>query len=828
FTFNYSAIGKKLVAKLDSEYIVADYFVNGKSSIINGKLTKGSNTQQITFPYKQKLDPNAEQYEFNVDGLSASVFDDTSNPSLYVVGYRTTDSVFIQTINPHGLEMTYSIFKGKKEIEKGTSKNVHLTAKDDSKDAYFVTYYYTWLGHQTQRTNGIQVYNKALDVSIEPPREIYPGQKTKVKIKVTDYKKRPLENVNITAYAINSQFEKNNNPYFPYSGKLFRKTGNTDSYELDQENKEEGDLLLSIPWRNRMHLDTMPYYKMLYPANGIHYNYDSAQTINAEFAPFLFDKGKRVPVYIVYIDNNPVYYYNTDNAAEYAFMASYGYHKIKIRTLDKDYLVDSVLFKQRTKLDLAMDVNNLPKNVTVVQKNNRLTDEERISVKNSVISIYDYPGAINYLWQDNKAIVLFRDKYQNTYPTLHRFGGFFPKNMNFAVQNDFYQSFLFEPGYDYIIKNGVVKLTANSFFYTEVALSPNQNSYPAMGLRVTSVNNIKLKTPLNWFKDFATYNVNSTTEGNGTYKYEYTGDSSICLIRVQNYGNDSLTHFYYGFGNNVFYNLQPGLYNVTFITFNKYYIKKDSVTILPDGTLFQRFGDTSFEKGIFSDKKDTMAHTTAKNNWQTPQEVSLFDTYTYDNIKDGGAIKVVLTDKKTKESIPFANVVVYNGKTQIAVGTTDMDGNVTIRPLPPGRYNVKAVYVGYQPSQINDVPVRKNNTSYVNIALSNGGVELSEVMVCEYSAPLIDADSRSGSVVIRETFQAMAAKDVNSVISTQAGVILTDNGENIQVRGNRSGNTSVFIDGERAIGVTGEQVAAKEVRTNFSDCGYWQPNLITD
>src|ERR1700752_3852296 len=113
---------------------------------------------------------------------------------------------------------------------------------------------------------------------------------------------------------------------------------------------------------------------------------------------------------------------------------------------------------------------------------------------------------------------------------------------------------------------------------------------------------------------------------------------------------------------------------------------------------------------------------------------------------NGGAIKVTLVDKKNpKESIPFANIVVYNGKTQVAVATTDMDGNAWVKNIAAGKYNVKAVYVGYQPQQINDVQVQNEKTAYVNIALSNeGGVNLNEVVVTEYAIPLIDPDTKSG------------------------------------------------------------------------------------
>ena len=172
---------------------------------------------------------------------------------------------------------------------------------------------------------------------------------------------------------------------------------------------------------------------------------------------------------------------------------------------------------------------------------------------------------------------------------------------------------------------------------------------------------------------------------------------------------------------------------------------------------------------------------------------------------NGGSIKVTLTDKANKETIPFANVVVFLGKTQVAVATTDMDGNAWVKNISAGKYNVKAVYVGYQAQQINDVQVQNDKTAYVNIALSNeGGVNLNEVVITEYAIPLIDPDTKSGQAFDRETYQHVADKSLEGVIGMAAGVIVTDNGSSnqIQVRGARSNSTNYFIDGERAIGTT--------------------------
>jgi hypothetical protein len=72
---------------------------------------------------------------------------------------------------------------------------------------------------------------------------------------------------------------------------------------------------------------------------------------------------------------------------------------------------------------------------------------------------------------------------------------------------------------------------------------------------------------------------------------------------------------------------------------------------------------------------------------------------------NGGAIKVTLKDKSNGETIPFANVVAYQGGVQVAVGTTDMDGVAFLKPLSPGKYDVKGVYVGYQAKEIKGIVV---------------------------------------------------------------------------------------------------------------------------
>jgi len=168
---------------------------------------------------------------------------------------------------------------------------------------------------------------------------------------------------------------------------------------------------------------------------------------------------------------------------------------------------------------------------------------------------------------------------------------------------------------------------------------------------------------------------------------------------------------------------------------------------------------------------------------------------------DGGSIKIVLQDKGTKEAIPFANVVAFRDGVQVGVATTNMDGEAIIKPLAPGKYTVKGIYIGYQATEIKDVVVGEGKTAYVTIPLSNAeGVVLQEVEVLEYAVPLIDPDTKTGQTVTREEYQNLATKDINSVAATTAGVYQADEGKELNVRGSRATNTTYFVDGVKVIG----------------------------
>lgn len=179
------------------------------------------------------------------------------------------------------------------------------------------------------------------------------------------------------------------------------------------------------------------------------------------------------------------------------------------------------------------------------------------------------------------------------------------------------------------------------------------------------------------------------------------------------------------------------------------------------------------------------------------------------------AIKVRLTDKANKETIPFANVVVDMGGIQAGVGTTNIDGEVVIKPLNPGKYTVKSTYVGYQSVEIKDVNVSIGKTVTLNIEMA-AGQTLDVVEVIEYAEPLIDPDTKSGGTVTREEYQNMASKNINSVASTTAGIYQKDEGGDLNIRGARTNGTAYYVDGQKVIGTSGVPQSGVEQITSIT------------
>ncbi len=175
-----------------------------------------------------------------------------------------------------------------------------------------------------------------------------------------------------------------------------------------------------------------------------------------------------------------------------------------------------------------------------------------------------------------------------------------------------------------------------------------------------------------------------------------------------------------------------------------------------------------------------------------------------------GTLKGKLLDKDTKEPIPFANIVLENGGTQVGGTSTDFDGNYTIKPIPPGTYDLKASSVGFKPFIMEGVIIYAGKIQFLDLEMNGGAVDLTEVEIIAYEVPLISKDqTTTGATVTKEEIAKMPNRNANSIATTVGGVFSMD-GERGSVRGARAEETVTYIDGVKVIGSASLPASALE------------------
>ena len=165
-----------------------------------------------------------------------------------------------------------------------------------------------------------------------------------------------------------------------------------------------------------------------------------------------------------------------------------------------------------------------------------------------------------------------------------------------------------------------------------------------------------------------------------------------------------------------------------------------------------------------------------------------------------GTLKGKIVDKEAREPVPFANIILELGGTLIGGATSDFEGNYLIKPIPPGTYNLKATYVGYKTVLVRGVIINPDQIRFYDIEMESSAAQLEEIVVTDYRIPLINKDETvSGGTVTAEEIKKMPNRNANSIATSVGGVFSAD-GERGSVRGARSDQTVMYIDGIKVLG----------------------------
>lgn len=152
-----------------------------------------------------------------------------------------------------------------------------------------------------------------------------------------------------------------------------------------------------------------------------------------------------------------------------------------------------------------------------------------------------------------------------------------------------------------------------------------------------------------------------------------------------------------------------------------------------------------------------------------------------------GKIAGVITDKDTGEPLPGVNVILKGTRMG---ASTDADGYFVILNIPPGTYDLEAIYVGYTNYLVKGLQVSVDLTTEVNIQMSSTTLETSETITVVAQRPIIQTDEVSTRHFVSS--EEIALQPVNSfqeIARNQAGVVGN------HFRGGRSNEVLVLVDG---------------------------------
>lgn len=203
-----------------------------------------------------------------------------------------------------------------------------------------------------------------------------------------------------------------------------------------------------------------------------------------------------------------------------------------------------------------------------------------------------------------------------------------------------------------------------------------------------------------------------------------------------------------------------------------------------------------------------------------------------------GELKGTVIDAATKEPVPFAAVILENGGSQVAGTKTDFDGNYFIKPITPGKYDVRVTVIGYTTTLETGVLIIGNKTSFLNKSISASTVQKDEVVITGYKIPVFERDQTStGGALTSEQIKALPTRDINAAASTSAGVYQnTKSGEEgLNIKGGRADATVYFVDGVKVRGSSSVPQSAIEqvsvltggVPAEFGDLSGGAVNITT-
>lgn len=862
----------KILFDVQHDSLFVDYQIAGQSVPASGTLYAFSvkhdtlTQELLQLPAVVKVNTFASYYEVKTDSVTEEYeFKDTKSLLSYNT-WRTSDSVSIKVVNPSRLYFWYTIYAGNKIITRGYNDSLVFADKVRTPKNYSLSLQYIYADKVTYDNFTIPYRDKLLNIQVNQPGQVYPGKTATIEIDVKDANGKPISDADVTAWAFTNKFQNVVLPNLPYLGKMYGGRKNGMSF-LPAEPKDY-DGIMHLNWERysrEMKLDTIEYFRFLHTPS-LYINEEPARDSITQIAPFVLMNGDIKPVHMIYIDEVPVFFSQSQHLKQYSFAVSPGKHSLRLRTNRQMIKLDSIWVKQGVKTFIGINADtNVNKQIHLQQMPDTLTNYEK-SVWSRYMLLIENNFGENYAYvrQFNKVFLVNRE--QNKGSRYFVTGPLLPEYTNLAVKDKFQQWFEPEGNYLFNIQKGLIKQKQLPYgkyaFNSLLSYNISQHSFRDFVLTENEIdslwedylNNRSATVPL--FKNDAInklYNGRLQIDVDSGYTKRSYFIKNTFLFR---YNNTDFLRVYPGNTRNLGY-VQPGTYRLLLLLKGNRYIIKDSIHIRPNGLNYYMVETNNpHEMDSMSNRIAAVVNSQEKGNRADYQSNDMalikesFNDKYLDPVTFTGMAFGQVTDATSGEPILGATIMVKGTRS----GTvTNAQGNFSLKVPEHGTLIV--MFVGYITRE-----VCITEAGVYNIKLFTSINDLNEVVVVGYgtqrkrmmtgSVSVINADALQGTLAgisIRGTSSVnfnlpMIIIDGLPYDGTMADIdpsIISElktlkDAAATAIYGARAANGVVMITTKKpvtapdALAETATQQEGNTLRSHFRDDAFWQPRLRTD
>ncbi|MEP6614230.1 MAG: carboxypeptidase-like regulatory domain-containing protein, partial [Mucilaginibacter sp.] len=539
---------------------------------------------KVMLPSKTVINPYATSYNIETDSTDTDFELTKEDAGISLSAVRTSDSLFIKADNPRSLHFWYSVYADGKLIENGQADQLFYKKAYPNSKTVGVRIDYIW-GGELKTGATAAVYRKdLLNINVNQPVSIYPGQQAQTSIVVTDADGKAVPGVDVTAWALTRKFSNYRAPSLPYFGRSYPYRYSK-RYERDSPDESSGSLKLNWSrFSHEMGLDSIAYYQFTH-AKTIYQREEPGTDTVTQIAPFVVKNGDIIPVYILYIDEKPVYFSQAQQLQRYSFIVRPGLHSIRLRTSHQNIRMDSVCVEPSKKLIIGLNADYLPS----VKQSDTLSQYETDLINKYMITMDNNFGNKMAVIRQNENVFLLNPNALGKSKILT--GPLKDNHATFDLQGESPRFFLTEPGYSYLFEPGLLRQTSIPTKYPfnrVLSSSPGIDDYTQYAItqaRADSIWQQYLDLRNSSEELFENKPANTSQTGQLVFKREVAKNESPELIKniiIYKNGDPDFALIYPG-KTTTFNNLAGGTYRLLFLLQGDSYDIRENINIKPHG-----------------------------------------------------------------------------------------------------------------------------------------------------------------------------------------------------------------------------------------------------